>query len=227
MQQIIKEFMKIYPITRQFAFIKGDINIIFKTFVDWQNLICSKNNNSVEFQVLHDDFYKTLYRLSPLTTGERRRYLFIKCGDWIAFIDNGHLGTDRGTATYLGETCKSDVIYFYSNNYTGENLFEYYDIINGNSNLKRAIAVTNENNWKFFQFGKPFDFELKDVNKIKPIKDRFTQTHLVQYLEHLGIKLFNYSFSDTQSGSIFINKIGPLFNSTKELSLDQLSEFFN
>lgn len=218
---------ELYPITSTVAFIQADLDSIVKEFISWQTPLIANHNNTFETITIKEDLKDTLLSLCPLTTTERRRYLFIPTkNNWVAFFDNGHIGTDRTAPEILGQKLKSKVIYASLNNTTEENTFEYYDMLHDEFELIRSVAVIKESKWEFHQYGKPLTFEHPENYTIKPIKKRFTSEILLEYLNYLGIQADDENFYDTKKGAILLNKKGPKFENTKELDLNAAKSFF-
>jgi hypothetical protein len=59
----------------------------------------------------------------------------------------------------------------------------------------------------------------------KIIKNRFNRTILIDYLNQMGIDIYNESFYNSKK-AVLLSKHGPKFENTKELSLKQAQEFF-
>ncbi len=213
---------KLSPITSRLAFIEAEASIVIDEFIRWQTPIVSQNNNVLRRQELNKNLEETFLSLSPLTTVEQRRFLFIPTNSkWTIFIDNGVLGTDRVVPKVLSEFLNTNTIYIFSDPIAHETLFEFYR----HNELVRFVGVSKDNGWKFHQYGKPFDFEdITSFNK-RLIKDRFTPSILAKYLAHFGIQLEDANFYKLSSATL-VEKIGPKFNGTKELSLKELKKFY-
>lgn len=218
---------ELHPITSSIAFIQKDIKTVVNEFIKWQEPLINKHNNSFKTNVINNDLRNTLLDLCPLTTIERRRYLFIPTkSEWTAFFDNGHTGTDRTAPEVLGKKLNAKVIYISFNQLSEENVFEYYNLKDDNYDLIRSISVIKESKWEFHQYGDYLPFENIDKYKLKPIKERFTINLLNDYLKQFNINIFDENFYDTEKESILLNKIGQKFNDTKELDLNQAQTFF-
>lgn len=220
-------FKRLNPITSQIAFIKGDLANIVTEFLKWQEPLISEFNNSLKATQINDNLENTLMQLCPLTTTERRRYLFIPVkNNWVAMFDNGHTGTDRTAPKILGKRLHSKHLYISYDLNTEETLFDYYDLIGDNIELIRSISVIRESKWEFEEYGTPFSFEKIIDYKNRQIKKRFNIETLVEYLNELGISIFTEDFYSSQD-SILVEKIGPKFENTKELSLKEAQNFFS
>ena len=219
---------KLRPITTKIAYIKADINLIIKEFVNWQTPLISEFNNTFSILKIKDDFKKTLLHLCPLTTAERRRYLFLPTqSEWVAFFDNGHTGTDRTVPEVISKNLKAECVYISYDSTTEETLFDYYKEIDNNEvDLFRSIAIIKEGGWKFYQYGNPLSFEKQENYKIRQIKSRFNLKILSEYLKKLNINAFDESYYNTSTEAILLDKQGSKFENTKELTLQQAQSFF-
>lgn len=218
-------FNELYPITSKSAFIEGDINNLVDIFIEWQNPLIQKNKNSFQISTIKGSLSEALKKLVPLTTGERRRYLFIPTqNQWVAYFDNGHTGTDRTAPTVLGQKSNSKNIYFSFDNNTEETTFELYDKLQNEIKLIRSIAVLKESKWEFDQYGSPLPFEKTENYSTRQIKKRFNIDLLTEYMKSLEIDAFNQNYY--QNDAILIEKVGPIFPSTKQLSLEEAQNFF-
>jgi len=124
-------FSELTPITSKIAFLKSNIDDIANELIDWQTSLVSQHNNSFKKEVVASNNLKTtLYHLCPLATGERRRYLFIPTkNEWVAFFDNGHVGTDRTSPKIIGKKLSAQTIYISYNLSSEETSFEYYNVL--------------------------------------------------------------------------------------------------
>jgi len=213
----------LYPITSAIAFINESPEIIVAELIKWQTPLIEKYRNTLSSAKINKDFTNTLLSLCPLTTAEIRKYLLIPINsEWTAFFDNGHTGTDSTAPKVLGRKLNKRMIYISNSKSLEENTFSYYDVKNNEYELIRSIAVIKESKWEFHQYGKIFDFENTDNFKSRIIKNRFTNEMVIEYLNHFGINLDKFNFCN----SIIVSKIGPKFEQTKELSLEEAQIFF-
>lgn len=218
---------ELYPLTSRMAFIKKDLSITVNEFIKWQEPLIAKNNNTLTKTIINDNLKNTILKLCPLTTIEKRKFLFIPtCSEWVAYFDNGHTGTDRTIPEVLGSNLNCEMIYMTIDTTTNENIFEYYKMIDGKFDLRRSIAVIKEGKWKFHEYGGLLPFEELDRYKTRIVKEKFTIELLEKYLKSYNIDVFNESFYDTIKGSIIVNKIGPQYSNTKELTLIEAKTFF-
>jgi hypothetical protein len=225
MQQIFDGRMK--PITTKVAYIKGDINQIIEKFLEWQSPLAAEHKNSFEKIQVTNTLEKILLELCPLTTAERRKYLFIPTqSQWVAFFDNGHTGTDRTLPEVLSQLLNTDCIYVVCDIDTEETVIDIFGASNNNeTNLVRSIAVIKESGWKFYQYGTPLHFEKQELYQARVIKNRFNRTILIEYLNQIGIDIYNETFYNSKK-AVLLSKHGPKFENTKELTLQQAQVFF-
>ena len=223
----MKDLLELYPITGRIAFLEVELDILLKEFLNWQNALISKHNNLLHAQTISGNLFSVFSSLCPLTTVEARRYLIIPTkSNWVAFLDNGHTGTDRTCPSVMAEKLNVKYVYTANNPNTMECLIDYYEKVNNKTQLVRSIAVIKENGWKFHQYGRPLSFEKTDQYDNKQIKSRFNYELLKDYLTNLGINAFDEDYYDVKNGAILINKTGPKFSATRELTLKEANSFF-
>jgi len=214
-------FKELQPITKNFFFIEGDINIIANTFIDWQTPLLAIHNNRLESNIIREDLKHTLLRLSPLTTVEARRYVLIPTNSkWIAFFDNGNIGTDSSAPNVIGDFLKTKVIRAVYDNRTEDTIFDYSDYAINENGLIRSINAIKESKWKFETYGTPLSFENLELYNAKKIKDKFNLNILNNYLLYFDIDFLNKNYYKPKDGAIFIDKIGSMFPTTKEIELN-------
>jgi hypothetical protein len=217
---------KLNPITTRWSFIRGDIDDIINEFLAWQEPLNLKHSIFFSKSSVNDSLEQVLLSLCPLTTTERRRYLFIPTfQNWVAFLDNGHTGTDRTIPEVLGGKLNFETVYFSHDSISQETAFDYFGKSENGVRLTRSIASINEGGWKFFQYGVPLSFEKVENYKSRQIKKRFDFSLLAEYLLCLGIDAFNEEFYKS-TNAILIKKEGPLFSGTRELSIHQAQNWF-
>lgn len=216
-------FKNITPITSSFGFIYGDINSITDEFVSWQSPLL-KNENTLKKTIKTDNLENTFLELCPLTTVERRKYLFISTKNkWVAFFDNGHTGTDRGSIEIIGKKLKTKSIFISYKHDTNEVLFEYYN----SGILERSISLVKEGKWIFQQYGTPFSFENPDYYKSRISKNKFNLDILIEYLKKIKIEAYDNKYYTPEKEAILIEKNGPMFEATKELNLKEAKEYYS
>jgi hypothetical protein len=215
---------KLSPITQSMAFLRGDLNKIVHEFIAWQTELVAANNNVLVKKKLSSDLFSMFMALCPLTSGECRRYLFVPTkGEWVLFLDNGHLGTDRSAPYVLGELLSVDLVYATHEPISETTMFEYCGVRDGGFDTIRAISVSKEGKWGFEQYGNPLPFEQLGRYKERQIKKRFDLPLLAGYLKHLGIEAFDEKFY--QTNAVLVEKSGPLYEQTREFSIEQIIEW--
>ena len=221
-------FERLKPITSKVAFIKADINQIVEKFLEWQSPLIAEHKNSFERTSINHTLENALLRLCPLTTVELRKYLFIPTNSpWVAFFDNGHMGTDRTAPEVLSKMLNTECVYVVCDADTGETLLDIYGKnSSAETDLIRSIAVIKEGGWKFYQYGTPLPFEDLEKYKARLIKNRFNLSMLNDYLKKFSIDIFNETFYCPDT-AMLLSKSGPKFEATVELTLQQAQRFFH
>lgn len=215
------------PITDKMAFLKADIGLVVEAFLAWQTPLVAEHKNIFYKVSINDSLEKLFQSLCPLTTAERRRYLFIPTqSEWVTLVDNGHTGTDRTIPEVLSTVINTDCVFFTYDSQTEETILDIYGMIEANKiDLIRSIAVVKEDGWRFYQYGSPLPFEDLVSYKSRRIKDRFNRPILNHYLKELGIDAFNDAFYNSKD-AIMLIKQGPQFKNTKELTIEEAQNFF-
>jgi len=87
---------RLAPMTSTLGFLEADHILAAQTFCDWLEPIMQKARGaSFTQRLVSGKLAEILALLLPLTSVERRRYLFVPtASSWTAFFDNGHHGTD-------------------------------------------------------------------------------------------------------------------------------------
>ena len=210
----------LHPINSRFAFIDADINSIVNEFIEWQKPIVANAGNDLVVSDVNLDLESCLRSLCPLTVGEIRKYLFIPTkNNWVMFLDNSHLGTDRTAPEVMCEFLKTKMIYVTISPLG--NLFELYE----SGKLVRLVGVSKESTWKFYEIGNLLDFEDVVSYKKRVIKDRLTPENVIHYLRYFNIDILNEEYLKFKSSRLIAKK-GKMFKSTKELSLIEAQSFF-
>lgn len=217
---------KLFPIGSEIGFLKCDVDIAVKYFINWQNQI--QRDRKLEFTVQPlqaDSTESVLLKLLPLTNVERRRMIFIDCKNgWTAYVDNGWRGSDvYSVVSFLSETIGCSGVRSCYIPHTpnieqyGTVIFELYsaertDFIN----ILRSVAVSFDGyKWSFSSAGELLDFESSSNFESKLIKNKFTRDMLKQYLGELGIDAFDESFFNPHR-AFLVEKKGPAANGLKE-----------
>jgi hypothetical protein len=217
------------PITNTIGFLRYDSARAAETFLKWQEVIQAKRNVSLVESKVRGDLCSTIQRLLPLTSVERRRYLFIPTrSNWTAFLDNGHRGTDVfAPLSYLAERLSCDAV---RSTYVPEGrdkqypavIFELYganrsDFLN---HVRSVAAAYDGRKWTFVAAGETQPFEELQRYSNRLVKDRFTRKMLEEYLKALGICAFEESFYlPDGKEAILVEKAGPIASAAREFQL--------
>src|SRR5438105_4063120 len=90
------------PITSEIEFLECAAETAANAFQDWQNRIQSGRGVRLNRREVVGDFPTKLECLLPLTSVERRRFLFVPSqSKWTACLDNGWQGNDPSAVSYL------------------------------------------------------------------------------------------------------------------------------
>ena len=220
------------PITSTIGFIKYECPSISQAFIDWQKEIQSKRGVSLTKTEVHGNLETIIQKLFPLTSVEKRRYLFLPTrSPWTAFLDNGHQGTDVfAPLSYLAKilsveavraTCTKGVP---GKRYPAVMLEMYGPSRSVFLNYVRSIGVGYDGKkWTFVSSGEVQPFESVDQYSNRSIKDRFTPEMLEGYLKALQIDAFDENFycPDNQP-AVLIEKSGPIAPAAREFQLGDL-----
>jgi hypothetical protein len=217
------------PITSTIGFLRTDDSRAVQAFVDWQQDIQKKRGVSLVERKIQGDFEFAIQQLLPLTSVERRRYLFIPTrSNWTAFLDNGHQGTDVfSPLSYLAEklSCEAaratHVPEGRGKQYPAVVLELYGPNRSEFLNYVRSVAVTYDGRkWAFEAAGETQPFEEVARYSSRLARDRFTPEMLANYLKALGIRAFEQDFYCPEGReAILIEKSGPIAPAAREFQL--------
>jgi hypothetical protein len=219
---------KFAPITNTIGFLRYDSLRAAQSFFDWQSSIQSKRGVALASIEVCDELESVIPRLLPLTSVERRRYLFIPTqSDWVAFWDNGYRGSDVfAHLSFLAETLSCEAV---RATYIPENGDKQFPALYGPTqsdflNYVRSVAVAYDGKkWSFSAAGEVQDFENIERYSNRKIQERFTFEMLEEYLRALGIYAFDKKFY-LPSGKCAtrIEKVGPIAPTAREFQLADL-----
>ena len=217
------------PITDTIGFLRCDAERAAQAFVAWQEGIQTPRGVELETSTAEVDLATALPKLLPLTSVERRRFLFIPTrSDWTAFVDNGHEGTDAyAQISYLAEQIGCDGVRatWVPEDRPGQwpaTVLELYGPHQTNFlNTVRSVAVAFDGSkWSFSADGAVQPFEEVARYKERSIKKRFDGPMLDAYLQQLGIAMFDDEFfAPRGSRTILIEKVGPIAPNAREFPL--------
>lgn len=192
---------RLVPLTDTIGFLRCPVEVAAAAFLTWQRPIQDRRGVRLAERKVTGPFESLLKELLPLTSVERRRFLFVPTNsDWTAFVDNGHQGTDAfSQISHLALTigCVGIRATDASPGATqGGTVFEAYGAEATDwLNTERAIyAAPNDGRWSFGMSGAAFPFENSAFYERMRIKDRFDSEILKQYLGELGIWAFDPDF---------------------------------
>lgn len=224
------------PITTEIGFLLADIDTVASFFLLWQKEIQKKRGVEVCAQSIAGGKLGELFtKLLPLTSVERRRYLFVPTNSsWTAYFDNGWMGADASSVVgYLSRKigCKGVKIRYVPSSKDGKYgaggrrypavVMEVYSSKEElGLNIERSLAcVFDGRKWIFTQNGDVQSFENCDHYKNRLIKDKFTLEIMSDYLKSMGILAFSDEFYMSDRG-VLIEKFGPSANGVERYSLE-------
>jgi hypothetical protein len=223
---------KYAPITDTIGFIRCSAARAADFFIEWQRPIQNKRGILVDTASIKGRLETKIRRLMPLTSVERRRYIFIPThSNWTAFLDNGHQGTDAfSPLSYMAEklSCEAVRATYDPGTRGNSDLAVIWELYGPNlvdfSNTVRAVFVTDDGNGLIFsESGKvqPYEDVEKYSNRLK--RDRFTPQMLDHYLRALGIEAFDENFYQPEDqAAILVEKFGPIAPTSREFQLADL-----
>lgn len=220
---------KFAPVTDTIGFLRCRIEDVVNAFLDWQGGIQSKRGVSLADARLDGGFMSDIGRLLPLTSVERRRFIFVPTrSDWIAYLDNGHQGTDAFShVSYLAEKLSCDAVrstYIpegYEGRYPATILEIFGPVKTDFLNSVRSIsAALDGSKWTFSAEGQVQPFEDVGAYSNRTVRNRFTGDMLASYLNSLGIAAFEEGFYHPQGEkAILVSKTGPIAPAAREFEL--------
>ena len=231
---------RLAPITSNIGFLQADHILAAQTFCDWLEPIMQKARG-VTFtqQLVSGKLEDVLALLLPLTSVERRRYLFVPTtSSWTAFFDNGHYGTDvfskvsrlskllecKGLRVATVPETKEGEFKDARGRY-GAVILEVYGNKESVLNYLRAICLINDGGkWDFSQSGTPFLFEDTESYSKHKIKQRFTFEMLKAYTKELGLSPFEEDFylPPGNNQGVLVEQQGPSLPTSKEYTLEEV-----
>ena len=230
---------RLAPMTSTLGFLEADHILAAQTFCDWLEPIMQKARGASFMQrLVSGKLEEILALLLPLTSVERRRYLFVPtASSWTAFFDNGHHGTDvfskvsrlskllecKGLRVVAVPETKEGEFKGARGRY-GALIFEVYGPGENPYNYLRSIYVMNDGGkWEFGQNHTPFPFEDTESYSKHKIKQRFTFEMLKAYLKELGLSPFEEDFylPPGNNQAVLVEQQGPSLPTSKEYTLEE------
>jgi hypothetical protein len=220
------------PVTSEMGFLETDAEHAARAFGEWQAGLEASRGIAVQVQPVSGILEQALRALLPLTSPERRRYLFMPTRSaWTGYVDNARGGTDAASAmSYMAETlgCRGLRVVAVPNTYRkgkgryGAVMLEVYGPHQTEwINTVRVVSASNDGGrWAFDQAGEPFPFEKVERYQEPRVRDRFTFDMLTEYLHHLGLSPFAENFYLPEGASAWrVEKTGPVASRYKEFTL--------
>ncbi|HEV2864844.1 MAG TPA: hypothetical protein VGX48_27875 [Pyrinomonadaceae bacterium] len=231
---------RLAPITSEIGFLKADCSVAARAFMEWQTPIQQRRGVSLSRRPVSGSLEDVLQTLLPLTSVEARRYLFIPTASpWVAYLDNGHQGTDAMSAvSYLAKRIGCEGLRVVAVPDTivsdwgdapgryGATMLELYGPHDTHFlNYVRSIGVANDGGkWVFTQGGNPLPFEDLSRYKVREVRRRFTFEDLRYYLEQLGLSAFDEYFylPAPNNQAVLFDKTGPTAPGLIEYTLSEV-----
>lgn len=235
---------RLAPITSEIGFLQASVEQVVEAYLGWQGPIQKEQGVDLMTDGVDGTLEEVLGTLLPLTSVERRRFLFVPTtSDWVAFFDNGHQGTDAMPAmSYLAQeiACNGlrvgavpDTVQGKSRTAKGRygaTILEFYgpDQTEFLNFIRTIAAVHDGDRWVFEAFGTPLSFEDESYYKARRKKDRFTLDMLDEYLRKMGLSVFDESFYKigARNRAVRIEKVGPKAPNLVEYSLKEARAHF-
>jgi len=235
---------KLAPVIFRIGFLEMDCRTVADFFAEWERGIQKSRGVGVERREISGSLEQVLRALAPLTSMERRRYIFVPTGgSWTAFFDNGHQGSDPESvishmAMHLG--CRGVKVVAIPDTRDGEHtdargrfgtieLQVYGPEKTHFLNYMRTIQLSNQGDrWVFTETGTPFPFEDANQYKVRRVRERFSFELLNRYANALGLQPFDESFylPSPHSSAVLFEKIGPANPRMEEYSFEDARRLF-
>jgi len=214
------------PVTREIGFLAAPLEAAVAQFVEWQSGL--RGSGGYTTRRVSGELRSLLCALEPLTSVQRERFLFVPTRSrWVAYLDNGHQGTDvfsvvsllaedlrcrgiRAVATPDGPRDKGGAVILELYGPTGE----------ATLHTIRAVGVAKEGGrWDFWESGDRQPFEQPHRYEATRVRDRFTPEMLKEYLAKLDIELFDERFYAPQGEAILVERSGRRARGVEEFPL--------
>lgn len=225
---------RLAPMTSNLGFVEAPIDVLVEVFMRWQESTRARFGASYTQRTVTGDLQQLLGTLLPLTTHERRRFLFLPTADpkWTAYFDNGPLGSSApttlvGLALVAGLRSVRATLIPNSGRDSqpggryGANVFEVYAESPAHPDgIERSIELINDGGrWRFSEDGPPLPFEDVSAYRARRAKDRFPPALLERYLSELGIRAFEDSFYAPDRCGVLVEKQGREVKDIQHLTL--------
>jgi hypothetical protein len=229
---------RLRPISDTIGFIAAPVKTVADAYVSWMTPIQAKRQVTLRKEFVFGPLDRLLGRLLPLTSVERRRFLFVPTKSrWTAYFDNGHQGTDSfSVLSFLAKSLGvqgmgvsaslADKPGVGASNEFDSLGFEIYEPTNTDFlNFGRTLSLEDDDGkLTFVDRGTPFPFEQTSRYSVKNLRERLTLELLSEYLRHLEIDAFDPGFyaSTAESPAVLVVKEGPTAPRLAEYSLQQV-----
>ena len=224
------------PVTSTMGFLELGAEQAAQAFATWEREVMTPRGITVEVLPVSGTLEQVLFSLLPLTSGERRRHLFIPTRSaWTAYVESGWTGTDAASpmsvmARKLSIRCLRVVAVPHTRRKNqgvryGAVMLDVFGPEQPGKihNYVRALGASNDGGrWVFDQSGEPFAFEQVEQYQARRVRDRFTFEMLKDYLRHLGLSPFEEDFyMPPGSRAWLIQKTGPFTTFGREYTLEE------
>jgi hypothetical protein len=209
-----------------FGLVQSPAHLVAESFLTWQQGILREWGFGLDMVEYPGTLGEALNELYPRTAPIVTKYLFWPLDkNWTLYFDNGVNGTDAGPPGILSSRLKVNAIRVGMadeaiNRTSGQvtqyraTIFEYYT---DGIERRHVFAANDGGKWKFGESGEPFPFEKTEAYKVSPIRDRFTNAMLLEYLEKLGANLIDgHSSSAVEGQGYLLTKHGKMPATYKE-----------
>jgi hypothetical protein len=221
---------KLSPITNTIGFLRRNKADAVNEFALWQKDIQARRGVSIVTREVSGDLEAVIRQLLPLTSVERRRFLFIPTpSNWTAFIDNGHQGTDVfSPLSYLAEKLRCEAVRATAILDGGgkqypATIFELFGPARADFlNYVRSVATAYDGRkWSFSAEGEVQPFEQVDRYADRSVQMRFTPEMLDSYLRSMQISAFEEEFYLSEDATL-VEKVGPIAPAAREYHLSDV-----
>jgi hypothetical protein len=226
------------PVTEEVGFVETGVHTLTNWFERWEQSNQNERGVRITRRDVVGSLAELLRSLEPLTSVERRRFLFLPtAGPWTAYFDNGWQGTDAAILSHVAIELRCRAIRVVAvpdsmgldapkskrGRYGATTLEVYGPEEIDFANELRTISSTNDGDrWVFVQSGEPFPFEDRAAYRARNVRDRFPLDLLKRYLEALGVRAFDEAFYAPEHRGVLIEREGPRAPALKEYSIAEV-----
>ncbi len=234
---------RLAPLTSTLGFVEASVDEVSAAFMQWQESIHAPLGSTFSRRSVEGDLEGLLENLLPLTTHERRRYLFVPTRNpaWTAYFDNGHQGSaasDHLNALVRLMHVRAVVATVIPDSASGRGsrpggrygatVFQMYgDTTASLDGVERVVEVLDDGGrWRFNQDGEALPFEDTTAYTARRVKDRFPPALLRKYLTELGIEAFNEPFYAPQRTGVLVDKHGRPVPGSRQYTLNEVQDSY-